>query len=82
MSRPEGAEDGARADQGQAPFYRVLIGCGVAGVLIAIGAAVVDFGTGRHSDEDSPDVPRLPAVSTTWTAPVPGRGPIVVDPTP
>jgi len=26
-----------------------MIGCGVVGVLIAIGAAVVDFGTGRHS---------------------------------
>jgi hypothetical protein len=26
-----------------------MIGCGIVGVLLAIGAAVVDFGTARHS---------------------------------
>jgi hypothetical protein len=36
-----------------------MVGCGIAGVLIAIGAAVVDFGTGRHSREPSLDAPRL-----------------------
>jgi hypothetical protein len=83
MSRPDRVPGDRPADHEAAPFYRVMIGCGIAGVLIAIGAAVVDFGTGRHSDEDVPDAPRLPAVSTTWTPPVPlGGGPIVVDPTP
>lgn len=55
MSRPvdDHGEPSVPADQQRAPLYRVMIGCGIAGVLIAIGAAVVNFGTGRGSDRPS-----------------------------
>ncbi|HEY3629764.1 MAG TPA: hypothetical protein VGL21_02650 [Jatrophihabitantaceae bacterium] len=53
MSRPEGFDPSGYPDvnarEPRPPLFRVMIGCGVVGVLIAIGAAVVDFGTGRHS---------------------------------
>jgi len=53
MNRPEGFGPSgypeANAREPRPPLFRVMIGCGVVGVLIAIAAAVVDFGTGRHS---------------------------------
>lgn len=86
MSWPDRGEDGeppVPADPQHAPLYRVMIGCGIAGVLIAIGAAVVNFGTGRHSDETVPDAPRFgPQPSApAWPAPTHG-GPISLDATP
>jgi len=50
---------GVPAPRRQPPLYRVMIACGIAGVLIAIGAAAVDFGTGRHPK--LPDVPGVPS---------------------
>jgi hypothetical protein len=62
MSGRDGSEredhPGAPSRERQPPLYRVMIACGIAGVLIAIGAAAVDFGTGRHPKlPGSPDLP-------------------------
>ena len=50
---------------GPPPLYRVMIACGIVGVLIAIGAALVDFGTDRHPT--LPGVPSLPSIPTDGT---------------
>jgi hypothetical protein len=68
-------------------MYRVMIGCGIAGVLIALGAAVVDFGLGRHADVEDEDGPRLPPISIVSHIGPSGSGilgghPIVVGRTP
>jgi hypothetical protein len=53
MSGPAGFDASgypdANAREPRPPLFRVMIGCGLVGVLIAIAAAVVDFGTARHS---------------------------------
>jgi hypothetical protein len=61
MSQSGGGERGPRAAERRVPFYRVMIACGLAGVLIAVGAVLVDFGTGRHPKVQLPNVPGLPS---------------------
>ena len=57
-----GEYPGVPAPRRQPPLYRVMIACGIAGVLVAIGAAAVDFGTGRHPKlPDGPGLPSAPA---------------------
>ena len=74
MSRPEGFETseqpGARIPDQRPPLFRVMIGCGIAGVLIAIGTAVVDFGTGRHPGSGDGDrFGTVPSVTISTTPP-------------